>query len=125
MSNRQIIIDDTEAQIETIIEKLSEKVSEEIRNTLAGWEARWPSHKFAAFQSHGMLQITVYPRIGDMRGPLANNVHHIPDRFHRGAIATLIEEADDLINWHCQLEWGVSTPDETYKTIELNNEEDE
>ncbi|MFZ3584267.1 hypothetical protein ACOI1H_19195 [Loktanella sp. DJP18] len=111
MTRRERIIKETERALEQVSKKLSDKFEKELQRCLDDWAKRFPRHRFSAFQAHGMLSVEVHPRVGHMRGPLANRVEHIAEYERRGAIATLCDEVDSLKNWHCSLEFHVSTFD--------------
>lgn len=107
----QEIEDYAEKKIEEMITEIGQRFEAEVQRRLDDWGARYPRHRFEAYQGHGMLKVRISPPLGPDKRREWMDLEDVSSKLRRGEIAVLYEEVRELVDAHVRLEWRVSTPE--------------
>lgn len=103
-----------EELLDAVRERIDAMFEEVLRERLEAWAARFPLHRFEAFQGHGLLCVKVSPPFGEDRRlewqDLTDMHRHVVDDLSEDE-ADLVEEIEALTAAHTGLEWQISTSD--------------
>lgn len=87
---KKALFDNAESTVRVLNDIISERFDEILKMQLENWKINYPKYKFSAYCGHNMLVITTNKTIVD---------------------ENLQKEIDAFIDWHCTLEWKISTCD--------------
>lgn len=104
MNRREHLEEKIALMLEEVHTVLAKGFEAEVQRTLDDWHKRYPRHTFEACEGNGTLSFSCQPPLTGSKH-IGGDFGYVSGYVVRGAIKTLMDEAEDLNDWYISLDF--------------------